>query len=63
MAHDPDKPLASDPKVCAEIERWLNSEGLAIAYGVCSARTKRGDLNLFSPWYPRSPYRTSIQRA
>jgi hypothetical protein len=43
----PDRPfVASDPAVAMSVERWLDRQGYAIAYGHQSARAERGDLLL-----------------
>jgi len=43
----PDRPfVASDPAVAVAVERWLDRQGYAIAYGQQSARAERGDLLL-----------------
>lgn len=50
MNSSPDRPfVASDPLVAAGVERWLDRQGYAIAYGPQSARADRGDLCLNVP--------------
>ena len=42
-------PIASDPFVAMEIERWLNDRGYQIAYSMGTLRAENGDPILVKP--------------
>ena len=60
----PDRPfVASDPSVALAVERWLDRQGYAMAYGAQSARAERGD-SLLGPSKGESPvYRIQAEAA